>query len=910
VEQLLTTKLFIPKNRPDLVSRPRLLERMNAGLHRKLTLVSAPAGFGKTTLVSEWIATCDRPVAWFSLEKGDSDPSRFLTYLVAALQTIVENIGEDILGVLQSPQPPLIESILIALINEIAAIQDNFILVLDDYHVLDSKPVDEALAFLLEHLSHQMHLVITTREDPNLPLSRFRARGELTEIRVADLRFTLSEAAGFLNQMMGLELSAEDISALETRTEGWIAGLQLAALSMREQEDVTGFIRAFAGDHRYSVDYLVEEVLLRQTERIRNFLLQTSILGRLSGPLCDAVTGQDGCSMLLESLDRSNLFIVPLDEKRQWYRYHHLFGDVLRAHLMEEQPDQASNLHQRASEWHEHNGSSTDAICHALAAQNFERAADLVELAWSEMDRRRQSAAWLGWAKALPDELVRTRPVLSVGYGWALLDNGDLETAEPRLRDAEQWLERTSSKSGKADFVEFTVVDREEFQHLPATIAAARAYHALALGDVPGTIKYTHRALDLLPEDEHHRRGTPAALLGLASLTNGDLETADTALTDAMMDYRMAGNILFSITGTFLLADIRTTLGRLRQALNVYQQSLQLAEGQGKFVRWGTADLYTGLGELYREQNNLEAAGEHLLRSKELGEQAALPRWRFRWCTAQARLKEAQGDLDGALDLLEEAERAYVRGPVPDVRPVAAMRARVWIKQGQLEKALDWAREQNMSTNDDLSYLREFEHITLARMFIAQFKQDRKQETMHGARELLARLQKAAEAGGRTGSLIEILALQALAHELQGEMAPALAFLERALNLAEPEGYTRIFVDEGDAMGHLLAEAERHGVLPEYSGKLLAAFNAKKQPGIDRTAPASNQRSQSLVEPLSERELEILQLIAQGCSNHEICDRLFLAMPTVKGHNRNIFGKLQVKNRTQAVARARELSLL
>lgn len=910
MDQLLTTKLFIPKNRPDLVSRPRLLERMNAGLHRKLTLVSAPAGFGKTTLVSEWIATCDRPVAWLSLEKGDSDPGRFLTYLVAALRTIVENIGEDILGVLQSPQPPLIESILIALINEIAAIQDNFILVLDDYHVLDSKPVDEALAFLLEHLSHQMHLVITTREDPNLPLSRFRARSELTEIRVADLRFTLSEAAGFLNQMMGLELSAEDISALETRTEGWIAGLQLAALSMREQEDVTGFIRAFAGDHRYIVDYLVEEVLLRQTERIRNFLLQTSILGRLSGPLCEAVTGQDGCSMLLESLERSNLFIVALDEKRQWYRYHHLFGDVLRAHLMEEQPDQASILHQRASEWHEHNGSSTDAICHAMAAQNFERAADLVELAWPEMDRRRQSAAWLGWARALPDELVRTRPVLSVGYGWALLDNGDLETAEPRLRDAEQWLGRTSSKSGKADFVEFTVVDREEFQHLPATIAAARAYHALALGDVSGTVQYTRRALDLLPEDEYHRRATPAALLGLASWTSGDLETAEKALTDAMTDYQMAGNILFAITGTFVLADIRVTLGRLRQAFNLYQQSLRLAEGQGKFVRWGTADLYTGLSELFCEQNDLEAATKHLLRSRELGEQAALPRWSFRWYLAQARIKFAQGNLSSALDALDKAERNYVRGPVPDVHPIAAQKARVWVAHGDLAKAQDWAREQSLSADDDLRYLREFEHITLARILIAQFRNTGEERSIIDVTELIERLLGAAKNGGRIGSVIEILVLQALAYEAQDKIDTALASLDRALKLAEPEGYVRIFVDEGKPMARLLFEAATQGITPDYSGKLLDAFETDGENSEDMPSRISSKFSQALIEPLSERELEILQLIAQGLSNREISERIYLAMPTVKGHNRNIFGKLQVKRRTEAVARARELGLL
>ena len=378
---ILATKLYIPLPRTNVVLRPRLIERLNEGLHRKLTLISASAGFGKTTLVSEWVAGCERPVAWLSLDEGDNDPTRFLTYLVAALQTIAPNIGEGVVGALQSPQPPPTESILTALLNEIAALPDKFVLVLDDYHVIDAKPIDDALTFLLEHLPPQMHLVITTREDPQLPLARLRARGHLTELRAADLRFTPAEAAAFLNQVMGLDLSAEDIAALETRTEGWIAGLQLAALSMQGREDVPGFIRAFAGDNRYIVDYLVEEVLQRQPDHVRSFLLQTAILDRLNGPLCDAVTGQEEGNARLEALERGNFFVVPLDDKRHWYRYHHLFADVLSAHLMAEQPDQVATLHRRASEWYEQNGSAADAIRHALAAEDFARAADLVELA-------------------------------------------------------------------------------------------------------------------------------------------------------------------------------------------------------------------------------------------------------------------------------------------------------------------------------------------------------------------------------------------------------------------------------------------------------------------------------------------------------------------------------------------------
>src|SRR5215204_4644464 len=382
---ILTTKLYVPPPRPHAVLRPRLTGRLNEGLPRKLTLISAPAGFGKTTLLGEWVAGCERLAAWLSLDEVDSDPTRFLAYLVAALQTIAPNIAEGVLGALQSPQPPPTESILTVLLNEVTTVEDEIVLVLDDYHLIDATAVDDALTFLLEHLPPRMHLVIATREDPNLPLARLRVRGQLGELRAADLRFTPSEAAEFLEGVMGLSLSAEDIAALEDRTEGWIAGLQLAALSMRGREDVAGFIRAFAGDNRYVVDYLVEEVLQRQPERVRSFLLQTSILERLSGPLCDVVTGQDGGKARLAALERGNFFVVPLDDQRHWYRYHHLFADVLRAHLRDEHPDRVPDLHRRASAWYEQHGEPSEAIRHALAAEEFERAASLVELAALEM---------------------------------------------------------------------------------------------------------------------------------------------------------------------------------------------------------------------------------------------------------------------------------------------------------------------------------------------------------------------------------------------------------------------------------------------------------------------------------------------------------------------------------------------
>ncbi len=733
----LATKLYIPPPRSKVVLRPCLIERMNEGLSsgRKLTFISAPAGFGKTTIVSEWVAGCKRPVAWLSLDEGDKDPTRFLTYLVAALQTIAGNIGAALLGVLQSPQPPSTESILTALINEITTIPDNFIFVLDDYHIIDSKPVDNALTFLLEHLPPQIHLVIATREDPDLPLARLRGRGQLTELRAADLRFTPAEAAEFLNQVMGLNLSAEDIAALETRTEGWIAGLQLAALSMQGRSNSASFIKSFTGSHHFILDYLVEEVLQQQSESVQTFLLHTSILDRLSGSLCDAVTAQDGGRGMLETLERGNLFVVPLDNQRQWYRYHHLFADVLQAHLIAAQPEQVSSLHQRASMWYEQNGLPPDAIRHALAAKDFVRAAELIERVWLTMDLNYQSATWLGWAKALPNELIRARPVVSAGYGWALLGVGELEASEARLRDAERWLE-SADKQLENSSAKVVVVDEAEFRSLPASIAAARAYRALALGDISSTKMYARQALALDPEGVSIHHTQAIALLGMAEYASGDLNAAEQELLKFQALMWQANDIANAIGITFILANIKLVQGRLREAVNAYQQPLQLAMNQGVPSFLSAPDLYRGLSEVLCEQGDLEAATQHLLTAKKLGEHGALTDWPYRLCVAQARLKESQGDLAGALVLLDEAEHQYVRNPLPDP-PISALKARTWVRQGQLTEALSWVREQNLSPEDNLSYLREFEHLTLARVFIARSKTNRIEGDLHAALGLL-----------------------------------------------------------------------------------------------------------------------------------------------------------------------------
>ena len=905
---LLETKLYVPRSRRGLVPRPRLSERLDRGTASTVTLVSAPAGFGKTTLLTEWLAAGpaapadERLVAWLSLDRGDNDPASFWAYVIAALRTVASGVGESALALLQAPQPPPIETVLTVLLNDLGATAGHIVLVLDDYHIIDSSDVQDGMAFLLDHLPPRLHVVIASRADPALPLARLRGRGELVEIRAAELRFTPDEAAAYLNEMMGLQLTARDVAALEGRTEGWIAALQLAALSMQGRDDVAGFIAGFAGDDRYVVDYLGEEVLQRQSERVQAFLLQTSILGRLNGPLCDAVTGQSGSKAMLEALDRGNLFLVPLDDRRRWYRYHQLFADVLHARLLDEQPGQVPDLHRRASAWYQQNGEPSEAISHALAARDFDRAADLVELAIPAMRRSRQEATVRGWLELLPDEVVRVRPVLSVHFAGELLARGELEGVEARLRDAERWLDTTAGicQGPQAPLAEMVVVDDDEFRRLPAGIEVYRAALAMARGDVPGTVRHARRTLELSPADEHLGRASAAGFLGLASWASGDLEAGHSAYAECMAGLRRAGYIADTFGCAIALADIRRAQGRLGEAMRTYEQALQRVPEQGGAVLRGTADMYVGMSEVHRERDDLPAATQQLLRSQELGEHTGLPQNRYRWRVAMARIRQAEGDLGGALDLLNEAERLYAGDFFPNVRPVPALKARVRVAQGEWGEALGWAREQGLSVDDDLSYLREFEHITLARVLLARYAAERAEASLHEATRLLERLLRAAEEGARTGSVLEILVLQALARQARGDIPAALAALQRALTLAEPEGYVRIFVGEGPPMASLLRAAAKQGIARNYVRRLLAAVTE-----TEHDSPIK----QVLIEPLSERELEVLRLLGTDLDGPEIARELVVSLNTVRTHTKNIYAKLGVTNRRAAVRRAAELGL-
>jgi LuxR family maltose regulon positive regulatory protein len=900
--------MYVPRSGRGQVPRPRLSERLNRGTTSKLMLVSAPAGFGKTTLVAEWLAAepgspaGERRAAWLSLDPGDSDPASFWTYVIAALRTAGPGVGDDALALLHAPRPPPIETVLTTLLNDLAAAPGDIVLVLDDYHVIDARQVHDGVAFLLDHLPPSLHLVIISRADPALPLPRLRARGELTEIRAAELRFTPDEAAAYLNGMMGLQLTALDVAALEGRTEGWIAALQLAALSMQGRDDIAGFISGFAGDDRYVVDYLVEEVLQRQSDDVQAFLLQTSVLGRLSGSLCNAVTGHAGGKAVLEALDRGNLFLVPLDDRRQWYRYHHLFADVLQARLLDEHPGQVPDLHRRASAWYEQAGELSVAIGHALAAGDLERAADLVELAIPALRRSRQEATVRRWLRLIPDELVRVRPVLGVGFAGTLMAVSEFEGVEGRLQDAERWLETGPGDHGRArdDSAEMVVVDRQELPRLPGMIELYRAGLSLARGDAGGTVRHARRAIDLALEDDHLCRAGAAGLQGLALWGSGDLEAAHRAYSACVAGLRRAGHLSDVLGCSIALADIRTTQGRLGEALHTCEQALQLPPGPGESVLRGTADMHVGMSEVHRERDDLAAATGHLLRSQELGELAGLPQNRYRWRIAMARIRAAEGDPGGAVDLVSEAERVYLGDFFPDVRPVPAWRARMLVAHGRPGEALGWVRERELTADDDLSYLREFEHITLARVLLAQHAADRSGRSLSDGARLLARLLAAAEAGERTGSVIEILVLHALAHQALGDAPAGLGAVQRAMALAEPEGYVRVFADAGQPMASLLRAAARQGARP-YLRRLLAATA-----GTGTGSPAR----QALIDPLSERELEVLRLLGSELDGPAIARELTVSLNTMRTHTKNIYAKLAVSSRRAAVRRAAELGLL
>jgi LuxR family maltose regulon positive regulatory protein len=909
-DSLLATKLYVPAPRPRRVPRPRLTARMETGVAGPLTLVSAPAGFGKSTLLAEWIEAGRRQVAWVSLDDGDNDPVRFLGYAVTALGRLAPGLGEETLTLLrhlQGATAARLEPVLTRWLNEIHERGRDLVLVLDDYHAVESPEVHAAVQFLLDRLPPCLHLVLSTRVDPPLRLSRLRARGQLCELRARDLRFNSQEAADFLNQAMGLALSTADVEALEERTEGWAVGLQMAALSLQGRRDVEGFIAQFTGSHRFVLDYLTDEVLTRQPAPVRDFLLRTAILTRLSAPLCDHLLAAAAGSgqAILETLDAANLFLIPLDDTRTWYRYHHLFGTLLR-HQLERQEGQAgvAALHERAGDWYAANGNPEDALEHALAAGALDRATELISAHALPRLMRADAGTVIRWIRSLPADWLDRRPELRLTLAWALVARFELQLAGEQVRAAERAL--TAGADAEAD----------------GNLAILGGLLTLAAGRTGEAIELYERALERLPEGAAFLRGVLFLELGTAHLIADDLPAAERFFAQSRTANERAGNTFRVLVSEWHLAEIRIAQGRLHEACDLARQSLRRAEEDGRNSP-GAAMAHGVLAEIEREWNDLPAAVELAGRAWQLGKHGEIANGLLVGSFTMARVLQSLGDFPGALAALDRAEEIMNRAGQPRFAEVIhALRAGIQLDQGRsegnneaLEAAARWAQGSDLldGWREALAdgrfpgvHRREFPFLVVARILLARGETE-------AARALLADLLALAERSGRVHSQVEVLILESLVRTAQGDAAGALDALRTALTRAEPGGFVRTFVDAGPEIGGLIRQAASSGgpgaVSADYARRLAEAFGT--QAALPELAmPAPGVPAQDLPEPLTEREIEVLRLIATGLSNADAGGRLFIAPSTVKKHLENIYAKLGTRNRTQAIARARAAGVL
>ncbi|NIS83418.1 MAG: helix-turn-helix transcriptional regulator [Anaerolineales bacterium] len=905
---LLKTKLFIPPPRANMVPRLRLVHLLEEGIATKhqLIVISAPAGFGKTTLLCAWVHQTDVPVAWISLDEGDNDLTRFLAYFVAAIQTLHADIGETALEMQQSPQPPPMETVLTALINDLIEIQQPFALILDDYHVIDSQAVHQALAFLIDNIPAQMCLILSTRIDPPFPIARLRSRILLTELTEAHLRFTFAEAKTYLNHVVQLNLLPEDVAALEERTEGWIAGLQMAALSLQGRQDVSSIIRSMSGTHRYILDYLMEEVLDKQSPERQDFILKTSILDRLTASLCDAVLDVEGkgaqshlnSQETLEFMDRSNLFIVPLDEERRWYRYHRLFADLLRDRLERTRSELVPILHRRASDWYEEQGLIAETFGHAMAYGDYERAADLVARNALAMVYRGKLTTLARWLEELPEETKRSLPWLSIAQAWALTFAGRLEPVAALLLDAEEALE--------------TMNDSIEVQRLSGIVDALRAYLVALRGDMALAIEFAREALKLLPDDDLVLRGFSAMLLASILRWNGDLGAAAEAYAEAIAINRKAGDKNVLVESLCDLATLQALQGQLRLSIETCRQALTLAEEH--FELSGRQLPAHGLacirmGAVLREWNDLQAAREFALQGLKLCERWGQADYLIRARIELVKLHLACGDLVAAESALNEAMRVARDLSPWYVARVLACEAELNLARGRVEEATRWADDVQESLEGDLEAQNIDTYLTLARIRVLEgsstLEGDKEVAHLDSTLGLLASMQGFLEGMGAIGNLVNILILQALTLEAKGEGEQALAIMARALAIAEPEGFNRVFIKYGEPMTTLLCKATAQGIAVEYVSQLLRAIEQEA-----RTPHPIPGKVPEMVESLSARELEVLRLLATHLSSTEIADELCVAVSTVRTHIKNIYGKLKVHSRNDAVRRAQEFGIL
>ncbi|HEX6581359.1 MAG TPA: LuxR C-terminal-related transcriptional regulator [Actinomycetota bacterium] len=918
-EELLATKLATPHVRPGLLARPRLLKSLDEAIDRGLTLVCTPAGFGKTTLLADWADRVKRPVAWLSLDPDDSDPVRFWRYVAAALERSGVRVGERVRSLLEAPRGVSSEGVVTALLNELEASPDEVTLVFDDYHVIESRPVHDGMTFLVSHLPPQLHVLMATRSDPPLPLPRLRARGQIAELRAADLRFTPEESAAFLREVWGLDLSPEAVVVLESRTEGWVVGLQLAALSLRDRPDPDAFVDAFTGTHRYVLDYLSGEVLERQPERVRTFLLRTSILERLSGALCDAVTGGSDGQAMLEDLERANLFLVPLDEERRWYRFHHLFRELLRARLQQTEISVVPDLHRRAAAWCERHGLIDEAVHHGLRSDDAPWAARLVEQHLAETLGRAEEAHVERWLAQLPDDAVLSRPALCLAQGLRQLFLGRLDSVERFLGQAERVFHHGQESPAFGVLTEVGTVGE-----VPAAIALLRSELAGARGDPEGMAEYAASALSEMAEEEHGPRFWARWLSGAeAELMRGRLAEAERASAELLAEGHAAPDPLPGMVSPLSwLGQVQQARGSLTAALRTHREALRLATLSSQARMKGPAPTtyiftsayqeglaHLGIAQVLYERDLLEDALRHVEEGIELGRQETW--FREHALVISAWIRDAMGQAETALEAMNEASRLQASPEVNSLwHPAASERARLLVAQGQTAEAERWTEERGLTEDDDVSYLRERDHLVLARVLLARSEPGR-------ALRLVERVDELARSQDRIRSLIQIRAVGSLAMQATGDHQGALALLADVLALGRPEGFIRVFADEGPPMAALLQSlirARRHGgraaasrAEREHVNRVVRAF---RSPVGHLEVPGTAPVEAGPIEPLTRRELEVLGLMAAGRRNQQIADELVVTLDTVKRHVSHIFDKLGTASRTEAIARARELRFL
>jgi LuxR family maltose regulon positive regulatory protein len=895
-DPLIRTKLRIPRGRSRAVVRAPLQDQVRRGLSSPLTLIVAPAGFGKTTLASLCVIESGLPTAWISLDQADNRELFFLRYLVAALQTVTPSIGSQAASLLDTPEPPRPEALLASIVNDLADVDHEICLVLDDYHVITHETVHTAVNFLLDHSPATLHLLICSRSDPALPIARLRARGHVEELRADDLCFTQAEATRFLHETMGLNLDDSVIAALVRRTEGWAAGLQLAALSLRRHRNPAQFVENLTGTDRYILDYLLEEVLVTQPGPVQEFLLQTSILGRLNASLGDAVTDRHNGSEMLEYLERHNLFLIPLDDDRIWYRYHQLFADLLRARLLSSDHEQVKQLQSRAADWCARNGHVTEAIGYALAAHDVRRAARLIARYWGQISSGGEIETVCSWLAALPEETIRQSAPLAVANCWLLWFHGAVDEMESYLAAAEAAVRGHDRNA-----------EQESADQLPAQVAALTSLVACRRGEHAAAIERAEEALRLIPDsltaaDDALLRSLVHFVLPSAHDVAGDLETAATAYAETIRWSRVAGSTA-GVTGiTYRLVGALIQLGRLREAERACRDGLAYLRRRRLDTLPAAGILHLALAEVLVERNELEAAEQHVAEGLDLGRGSGRLDAVRNAVRALSRLCLVREDVDAALAAVRDAEAALgERRSALATAELLAVRTHVLLRAGNLDDAARCAREAVRLAALDHGQTGQLAALAATRVLVARSE----------PAEAVDHLTQALTVAGnrhRWGVALELRVLRALAFADHGDLRRAERDLGKALALAAPEGYHRVFLDEGPSLQYLLVRWSSRvsgGPARELAGRLIVQLGAGPVETQGHLTP-----NDELIEPLSERELEVLRIMALGRTNQQIADQLVVARGTVKTHSASIYRKLSVANRTQAVARARQLGIL